>query len=143
MNIAIALFCGLLFGIGLIASGMVDPSKVQGFLDLFGRWDPSLAFVMAGAVAVGTLGFAAARVRERAWSGDPMDIPSNRLIDTRLIVGGLLFGAGWGIGGFCPGPAVTALGAGYLPAAWFVVAMLLGMWLHDRFLGTLFASRHP
>ena len=140
MNIAIALLCGLLFGTGLIAGGMTDPSKVQGFLDLFGRWDPSLAFVMGGAVAVGTLGFALARHRQRAWSGEPMDIPGNRVIDTRLIVGGLLFGVGWGIGGFCPGPAITSLGAGYLPAAWFVAAMLAGMWLHDRFLASLFTD---
>lgn len=139
MNIAIALFCGLLFGVGLIASGMTDPSKVQGFLDVSGRWDPSLAFVMGGAISLGTLGYLIARRRERGWTGEPMDIPQDRVIDTRLVVGGLLFGVGWGVSGFCPGPAITALGAGFLPAAWFVGAMLLGMWVHDRHLGMLFA----
>ncbi len=145
MNILIALLSGSIFGIGLIAGGMTNPAKVQGFLDLFGSWDPSLAFVMGGGIAVGTVGFLLARRRdargERAWSGATLDIPNSRLIDTRLIVGGLLFGAGWGLGGFCPGPALTALGAGFMPAVWFVAAMLAGMALHDRFLSTLFARK--
>ncbi|MEO8527402.1 MAG: DUF6691 family protein, partial [Caldimonas sp.] len=111
MTIAIALVCGLLFGTGLIAGGMTDPSKVQGFLDPFGAWDPSLAFVMGGAVLVGIAGFAIARRRRLAWSGEPIDLPRSRAIDGRLLLGGALFGTGWGIGGLCPGPAVTALGA--------------------------------
>lgn len=141
MNIVIALASGLLFGVGLIAGGMTDPSKVQGFLDLFGRWDPSLAFVMGGAIAVGSVGFALARRREFAWSGEAIELPKSRIIDTRLLAGGALFGIGWGLGGLCPGPALTALGAGFVPAAWFVAAMLAGMWLHDRYLGSVFAQR--
>ena len=143
MNIFIALASGLLFGVGLIAGGMTDPSKVQGFLDLFGRWDPSLAFVMGGAILVGSVGFALARRRQAAWSGDAMELPKSRIVDTRLLAGGALFGIGWGLGGLCPGPALTALGAGFAPAAWFVAAMLAGMWLHDQFLGSLFARPAP
>lgn len=139
MTIFIALASGLLFGVGLIAGGMTDPSKVQGFLDLFGQWDPSLAFVMGGAILVGIAGFAIARRREFAWSGEAIELPQSRVVDTRLLAGGAIFGIGWGLGGLCPGPALTALGAGFVPAAWFVGAMLVGMWLHDRFLGSLFA----
>jgi uncharacterized membrane protein YedE/YeeE len=141
MKMFIALTSGLLFGLGLIGGGMVDPAKVQGFLDVFGHWDPSLAFVMGGAIAVGLLGFAVARRRKVSWSGDPIDLPSSRRIDARLLAGGAMFGIGWGLAGFCPGPAVTALGAGFVPAVWFVAAMLVGMWLHDRFLGSVFGSR--
>ena len=136
MRAVLAIASGLLFGIGLLLSGMTDPSKIQGFLDPFGRWDPSLAFVMA----VGVVGFALAKRQSRAWSGDAIELPPQRGIDSRLVAGGALFGLGWGLGGFCTGPAVTALGAGFVPAVWFVAAMLAGMWLHDRFLGSLFAS---
>lgn len=143
MNVFLALASGLLFGVGLIAGGMTDPSKVQGFLDLFGRWDPSLAFVMGGAILVGSVGFAMAQRRQVAWSGEPIELPKSRIVDTRLLAGGALFGIGWGLGGLCPGPALTALGAGFAPAAWFVAAMLAGMWLHDRFLDSLFAQPVP
>ena len=138
MKTFLAIASGLLFGLGLIAGGMTDPAKVQGFLDLFGHWDPSLAFVMGGAILVGIAGFAMARRRELAWSGEAIELPQSRVVDARLLAGGALFGIGWGLGGLCPGPAMTALGAGFVPAAWFVVAMLAGMWLHDRFLGALF-----
>ena len=137
MRYTIALVSGLVFGLGLIAGGMTDPAKVKSFLDVFGAWDPSLAFVMGGAIAVGVLAFAAAKRRPLAWSGEHMQIPTNTVIDTRLVLGGVLFGAGWGIGGFCPGPALVALGAlgsGLGSAAAFVAAMLAGMLLHDRFL---------
>ena len=143
MSIFIALASGLLFGVGLIAGGMTDPTKVQGFLDFFGRWDPSLAFVMGGAILVGSVGFALARRRQVTWTGDTMELPKSRIVDTRLLVGGALFGIGWGLGGLCPGPALTALGAGFAPAAWFVAAMLAGMWLHDQFLGSVFARPAP
>ena len=135
MRTLIALTSGLVFGLGLIASGMTNPAKVKGFLDLYGAWDPSLALVMGGAIAVGVFGFAAARRRSLSWTGERMELPTQRAIDTRLVGGGVLFGIGWGIAGFCPGPAVVALGGGLGQAAIFVVAMLAGMWLHDRFLG--------
>ena len=127
----LALASGALFGLGLIGAGMTEPAKVKGFLDLFGRWDPSLALVMAGAIAVGVFAFARARRQERAWSGERMELPDNRVIDARLIVGGLLFGTGWGIAGYCPGPALVAAGGGSLTGAVFCLAMLVGMALHD------------
>lgn len=118
---------GLLFGIGLIVSGMTDPGKVLGFLDILGNWDPSLAFVMGGAILVGVLGFTVARKRTTALLGDPLQLPTSNHIDKRLVLGGLLFGAGWGVAGFCPGPAIVSLGAGQPKAAVFVAAMLAGM----------------
>jgi uncharacterized protein len=133
MYVLISFVVGAVFGLGLIVSGMANPAKVLGFLDLAGRWDPSLALVMAGAVAVGIIGFAVARRRTRSWLGLPMRLPSTRVVDRRLVAGGLLFGAGWGLAGFCPGPALVALGAGYWQAAVFVAAMLAGMALHERF----------
>jgi uncharacterized protein len=132
MNILIALVAGLVFGIGLIAGGMTDPAKVQGFLDLFGTWDPSLAFVMGGGIAVGVGAFALAKKRERSWSGAPMALPTATHLTPRLVVGGVLFGIGWGLAGFCPGPALVALGSGLDAAFWFVPAMLAGMLLHDE-----------
>jgi uncharacterized membrane protein YedE/YeeE len=134
MNRFFAFASGLVFGLGLILAGMTDPLKVKGFLDLAGAWDPSLALVMGGAIALGVFVFARAAKRDRAWSGVPMEIPANRTIDTRLVMGGVLFGVGWGIGGFCPGPALVALGSGMGAAAVFVVSMLVGMLVHDRYL---------
>jgi uncharacterized membrane protein YedE/YeeE len=125
---------GLVFGLGLILSGMANPLKVKAFLDLAGAWDPSLAFVMAGAIAVGWFAFRAAGRRTQSWSGAPIELPTNRTIDARLIAGGVLFGIGWGIAGFCPGPAIVALGSGMAEAAIFVAALLAGMLLHDRLL---------
>ncbi|MFN7726339.1 MAG: DUF6691 family protein [Rubrivivax sp.] len=130
----LALASGLLFGLGLIAGGMTDPLKVKAFLDLFGAWDPSLALVMGGAIAVGVFAFAAGKRRSLSFSGHPIEWPTNTTIDARLLLGGVLFGAGWGLGGFCPGPALVALGSGFAPAGVFVAAMLAGMALHDRFL---------
>lgn len=118
---------GLLFGWGLLLSGMTDPGKVQGFLDLFGAWDPSLAFVMGGAIAVGAVAFALAKKRTTALLGGAMHLPSSRHIDKPLVVGALIFGAGWGLAGFCPGPAVVSMGAGQAKALVFVAAMLAGM----------------
>lgn len=125
---------GLAFGLGLILAGMTDPLKVKGFLDLAGAWDPSLALVMGGAITLGVFVFARAAKRERSWSGAVMEIPANRTIDGRLVLGGVLFGVGWGIAGFCPGPALVALGSGMGAAGVFVAAMLAGMVLHDKFL---------
>lgn len=131
MYLLVSFAVGLLFGLGLIVSGMANPAKVLGFLDLAGAWDPSLALVMAGAIAVGVVGFAVAGRRARSWLGLPMQLPSNRVVDRRLIAGGLLFGTGWGLAGFCPGPAVVALGAGYWQAGVFVAAMLVGMAVYE------------
>lgn len=125
---------GLVFGIGLILAGMTEPLKIKGFLDLAGAWDPSLALVMGGAIALGVVAFARARRRDRSWTGAPIEIPNNKTIDRRLVTGGVLFGIGWGIGGFCPGPALVALGSGVGSAGIFVAAMLVGMLLHDKFL---------
>jgi hypothetical protein len=131
MKLVTALLAGLLFGLGLILSGMANPAKVLGFLDLTGTWDPSLAFVMAGAIAVGLAAFAAAGKRVATLLGDVMHLPSARAIDRRLVGGSLLFGVGWGMVGFCPGPALVALGMGQPKALLFVVSMLAGMGLYS------------
>ena len=125
---------GLIFGLGLILAGMTEPLKVKGFLDIAGAWDPSLGLVMGAAIAVGAVAFALARRRKKSWSGAPMEIPTDQTTDKRLVIGGALFGIAWGIGGFCPGPALVALGSGSASAAIFVVAMLVGMVVHDTFL---------
>ena len=131
MRILASFLVGLAFGLGLLVSGMSDPAKVLGFLDLAGRWDPSLALVMAGAIGVGLPAFALAARRPHALLGDPMRLPDARRVDRRLVVGGLLFGVGWGIAGICPGPALVLLGLGSGKGAVFVAAMLAGMGLHE------------
>ena len=141
MSHLFALLSGLVFGLGLIAGGMTDPTKVKGFLDLIGPWDPSLAFVMGGAILVGVFAFAAARRRSTSWTGSHIEIPTNTVIDRRLLLGGVLFGIGWGIGGFCPGPALVALGSGLREAGIFVATMLAGMVVHDRYLADWPAKR--
>lgn len=134
MSSLFALVSGIVFGIGLIVSGMTDPAKVKGFLDLFGAWDPSLALVMGGAIAVGAVAFARAKRMPASWTGSPMELPTGTAIDKRLLLGGALFGAGWGIAGLCPGPAIVAASAGSMAAWLFVATMLIGMTLHDRML---------
>ncbi len=127
---------GLLFGLGLMFSGMTDPGKVIGFLDLFGSWDPSLALVMGGAIMVGFFAFAVAKKRTTTFLGGVLRFPTNTDIDKKLIVGSLIFGAGWGMAGFCPGPALVSMADGQPKAVIFVVAMLVGMIgfeLMDRF----------
>lgn len=131
MQILTSLLAGLVFGLGLLLSGMADPAKVLGFLDLAGAWDPSLAFVMVGAIAVGLPAFALARRRSVSLLGAPMRLPTARAIDRRLVGGSVLFGIGWGIAGFCPGPALVALGMGLAPALVFVAAMVAGMGLFE------------
>lgn len=133
MNRITEFLVGLLFGIGLLVSGMTDPAKVQGFLDLAGAWDPSLAFVMGGAILVGLVAFAVAKRRTRTFLGGAMHLPTSRDIDRRLVVGSLIFGAGWGLAGFCPGPGLVAMGAGEPKAAIFVAAMVGGMLLFEVF----------
>jgi hypothetical protein len=122
---------GLVFGTGLLVSGMSNPAKVLGFLDLAGRWDPSLAFVMAGAIAVGAIAFALAGKRSASLLGLQMRLPTATRVDRRLVIGSLLFGVGWGIAGFCPGPALVAVGMGSPQAVLFVAAMLVGMGLFE------------
>ncbi|MEW5885923.1 MAG: DUF6691 family protein [Pseudomonadota bacterium] len=134
MSAVYALTAGIVFGIGLIAAGMTDPTKIKAFLDLAGAWDPSLALVMAGAIGVGVFAFAAARRRTHAWSGERMELPSGNRIDWRLLLGGVLFGAGWGLGGFCPGPALVAASSGAASGLIFVAAMLVGMVAYDKLL---------
>ena len=136
MQILASFIVGLVFGLGLLLSRMSDPAKVLGFLDLAGRWDPSLGLVMAGAITVGLPVFAIASRRQRSLLGAEMKLPTSRQIDGRLIGGSLLFGIGWGIAGFCPGPALVALSIGGWKATTFVLAMIAGMgifeWLQRR-----------
>ncbi|WP_249410609.1 YeeE/YedE family protein [Pseudomonas sp. St316] len=131
MALFFAWFAGLIFGVGLLVSGMTNPAKVLGFLDVAGMWDPSLAFVMVGAIAVAMVGFGGARSRTRSLLGLPINLPTARHIDRRLIVGSLLFGVGWGLAGICPGPALVLLGSGIFKGAVFVIAMLAGMGLFE------------
>lgn len=127
----ISLLAGLVFGLGLIVSGMANPAKVLGFLDIAGAWDPSLAFVMGGAIAMAAIALAVVKRRRLSWLGDEMKLPTSRVIDRRLVIGRLLFGVGWGIAGFCPGPGLVALGMGQMKALMFVIAMLAGMGIFD------------
>lgn len=122
-----AFVSGLIFSFGLLLSGMANPEKVLGFLDLFGAWDPSLALVMGGAIAVGLPAFAIARKRETAFLGEPINLPGKRTLDKRLLLGSLTFGVGWGLAGFCPGPGIVASGALETGAMVFVLAMVSGM----------------
>lgn len=124
---ASAFAVGLLFGLGLLVSGMADPAKVLAFLDVTGRWDPSLAFVMAGAVAVSATGYFVARRRGRPLLASRLEIPTRRDLDPRLIAGAAVFGIGWGLAGLCPGPALTLLTVAPAQAVTFVVAMVVGM----------------
>lgn len=133
MALLIPLGLGLLFGFGLLLSGMTDPGKVQGFLDIAGHWDPSLALVMGGAIGVALLPFQSVRARRKTWLGMPMQLPTARQIDRRLIVGSTLFGIGWGLAGICPGPGLVLLGLDLGHGALFVGAMLAGMGLQQRY----------
>jgi uncharacterized membrane protein YedE/YeeE len=131
MNIIFAWLSGTVFGFGLILSGMSNPAKVLAFLDLAGLWDPSLALVMGGAIVVGSVAFAMAKQRTQSLLGLPMQLPSSRQIDRRLIGGSILFGIGWGLAGICPGPALVLLGSGAMQGVIFVAAMLAGMGLFE------------
>jgi hypothetical protein len=133
MNRALyAALAGALFGLGLAVSGMTDPDKVLNFLDVAGRWDPSLALVMGGALAVTLPGYAWVRRRGRAACGDALQLPSATRVDARLVVGSALFGIGWGVAGYCPGPALANLAHGSAEAIVFVAAMLAGSQLARR-----------
>lgn len=128
MSFLVNLGLGLVFGIGLVVSGMSDPAKVLNFLDLFGTWDPSLAFVMGGAVLVAFVGYRLVLRRAEPVIGDTFHLPPRDDIDGRVLAGPAIFGIGWGLGGFCPGPALTALGLGATGTIAFVPAMIVGMW---------------
>jgi uncharacterized membrane protein YedE/YeeE len=139
MQLIVVFALGLLFGLGLLVSGLANPAKVLSFLDLAGAWDPSLLFVMGGAVLVAAVGFRLARGRGQSVLGAPMRLPGPGAIDRRLVLGSIVFGAGWGLAGFCPGPALVAMGSGYVEALIFVAAMVAGMavfelaeWLRSR-----------
>lgn len=129
MTALLALIAGLVFGLGLILSGMADPAKVQNFLDVFGTWDPSLGLVMGGAIAVGLIAFTWAKKRKTSLLGEPMQLPTSTVIDAKLLTGAAMFGVGWGLAGFCPGPALMSLSTGQVEVLWFVLAMLAGMLL--------------
>lgn len=129
----VALIAGVIFGFGLSMSGMLDPARVVGFLDIAsGNWDPSLAFVLGGAVIVAAIGVVLQKSMKRPVLDTAFHVPPHAPIDQRLIVGSAIFGAGWGLAGFCPGPAITALSTGVPAAFVFVAAMAAGMILHDR-----------
>ena len=123
----VALLSGLVFGLGLILSGMGNPAKVQNFLDIGGTWDPSLGLVMGGAIAVGLVAFTWAKRRKTSVLGEPMQLPTSTAVDRKLLTGAALFGAGWGLAGFCPGPAVMNLATLRVEVWMFVAAMLAGM----------------
>jgi uncharacterized protein len=129
MPFTVSLISGALFGIGLIVSGMSDPAKVLNFLDVFGTWDPSLAFVMVGALLVTAVGYRLAWRRQKPVLTEKFDLPLRQHIDVRLLTGAALFGVGWGLSGFCPGPAVTSLALLAPGTLIFVPTMLVGMWM--------------
>jgi len=131
MRILMALITGLVFGIGLLVAGMTNPAKVLGFLDLAGRWDPSLALVMAGAILVALPAFRIAARRRQSLLGEPVHLPTATRIDRRLVLGSLAFGAGWGLAGFCPGPALASLATGAVQPLIFCAAMLAGMGIFE------------
>jgi hypothetical protein len=131
-QVAVALASGAVFGLGLSLSGMLDPARVQGFLDVFGAWDPSLAFVLGGAVAVAMIGVVFMRRMARPLLDTVFDLPTATKIDARLTIGSAIFGVGWGLAGFCPGPALSALSLGLMPVVAFVVAMVVGMIVHEH-----------
>ncbi len=126
-----SLLSGLIFGIGLILAGMANPAKVLAFLDIAGLWDPSLGLVMAGAIGVGLIAFAVAKRRNLSYLGFSIQLPTNRIIDKRLVSGSLAFGIGWGLVGICPAPAFVLLGIGSSKGIIFVVAMVIGMGIYE------------
>ena len=133
-NLIVAFAAGLIFATGLTLGGMTDPRKVQGFLDVGaligwgnGHWDPSLAFVMGGALLVSLIAFASIKRRKAPWFAERFELPSRRDIDARLVIGAVLFGAGWGIAGYCPGPAIASVLVGGTDILWFLAALLIGM----------------
>jgi uncharacterized membrane protein YedE/YeeE len=131
MTLIFSLFAGMLFGVGLIFSGMTNPEKVIGFLDVTGKWDPSLFFVMLGAISISFFAFRQATKKSTSILGQPMSIPTKKEIDLRLIVGSIIFGIGWGLAGYCPGPGIASIATSKLQPIIFVIAMLLGMLVYE------------
>lgn len=129
-NLLPALLTGIIFGAGLMLSDMVNPARVLGFLDLFGAWDPALIFVLGGALIPSTIGYMVSRRMREPLFHNAFHIPANRIIDRQLVIGGAIFGVGWGLVGYCPGPALAGLVTGQWQTWLFVGAMLLGMWIH-------------
>ncbi|MBP2279464.1 putative membrane protein YedE/YeeE [Psychrobacter sp. PL19] len=127
----IGLVAGLLFGLGLLISGMTDPTKVQGFLDVFGAWDISLALVMGGGLMVAIVGVQLAKRQGSSWIGTPIEMPNNTTINKKLLIGAILFGIGWGLVGICPGPGIVLLGTGQWQAYVFIPAMVIGMLIYQ------------
>jgi hypothetical protein len=132
LRVLSALVSGLIFGLGLSLSGMLDPVRVRGFLDVTGTWDASLAFVLGGAVIIATVGYRLSLLLGQPLLDDRFRLPAKTRIDRSLILGSAIFGIGWGLAGFCPGPAVASLSLGLAPTILFVIAMLIGMVIHDR-----------
>jgi len=132
MRLLTAFVSGLIFGLGLIISGMTNPAKVIGFLDIFGHWDPSLGLVMGGAILVGVFAFGYAKSRKTSLLGNTMQLPASNSIDKKLLGGSLLFGIGWGLAGYCPGPAIASLLSDYTQPLIFTAAMLGGMWVSSK-----------
>jgi len=126
-TLTFALLSGLIFGFGLILAGMANPDKVLAFLDLAGLWDPTLSLVMGSAIAIGFIAFRIAGKRSSSFLGLPMNIPTSRILDKRLVVGSSIFGMGWGLAGICPGPALVLVGTGSIKGIVFLFAMLVGM----------------
>ena len=132
MNKIVSLFCGIIFGIGLVISEMINPAKVLGFLNLFGEWDPSLAFVMIGALIISTPLFHLFKNKEKPLFSLNFSIPENKEIDKKLIIGSVFFGAGWGLIGLCPGPAITSIALLNVSSAIFVVSMFIGFYIASK-----------
>jgi len=132
MKNGFALLAGLLFGLGLSLAGMTQPAVILGFLDIFGAWNPRVLFVMAGAVLTVAVGYRLVWRRAQPWLAPRFSLPETRHVDTRLLAGAAVFGIGWGLAGYCPGPALASLGSGLLPVALLVATMALGWWLAAR-----------
>jgi|TARA_B100000959_G_scaffold175798_1_gene184034 hypothetical protein len=132
MNKIVSLLCGIIFGIGLVISQMINPAKVLGFLNLFGEWDPSLAFVMIGALIISSPSFHLFKNKEKPIFSSSFSIPNKKEIDKELIFGSILFGAGWGLVGLCPGPAITSIALFNVSSAIFVVSMFIGFYIASK-----------
>ena len=132
MNKLVALFCGTIFGIGLVISQMINPAKVLGFLNVFGEWDPSLAFVMIGALIISSPLFHLFKNKEKPIFSTSFSIPENKEIDKRLIFGSILFGAGWGLAGLCPGPAISSIALLNISSVTFVFSMFIGFYIASK-----------